>query len=299
MIKDLKPLFKQVSWNNSSRFNAITYSGHHLVNQWHYHPEIELILLKRSGGTRIVGNSVETFGDNDVVLIGKNTPHAFLHEEKYLCQQDPAPEALVVQFSEGFLGNEFLRFPDLMAVNDLLVKARHGLCITESGKEVIIPLIERIFQVPSFDGLVLLLEILKWLTGQGTYQYLVKNTFDPYTLSANDHRFNSIMEYTYANYEEHISIDDVARVANLTKESFCRYFKLRMNKTYLEFLMEYRINKACQMIRETNKSVKEIGYSCGFDSLSNFYYQFKKIMKLSPLQLTGKGRTRGKSQEMT
>ncbi len=79
----------------------------------------------------------------------------------------------------------------------------------------------------------------------------------------------------------------VAKIANLTKESFCRYFKSQTGRTYMDFLTEFRINRACQMIKDNDKSVKEVGYACGFDSLSNFYYQFKKITKLSPLEFKG------------
>lgn len=294
MSKEQKPMFKQVSWKRDSCFNAIVYQGRHLTNTWHYHPEVELILLRKSRGTRIVGNSVETFGDNELLLIGKNTPHAFLHEEKYLNEENPAPDALVIQFAESFLGDDFLKLPDLSPVQDLLIKSRQGLVITEAGKAVIVPLMERVFQVPSFDGIILLLEILKCLTKPGMWRTLSKGNEYTYMQNAHDKRFDKILEYTYENYDEHISIEDVARIANLTKESFCRYFKMRVNKTYLEFLTEYRISKACQMIRKSDMSMKEIGYSCGFESLSNFYYQFRKIMKVSPLGYfsnSHKGRT--------
>ncbi len=292
MPKDLKPMYKQVSWKRDRCFNMLHYQGQNLTNTWHYHPEVELILLRRSGGTRIVGNSVDTFGSEELLLIGKNTPHAFLHEEKYLNAKDPQPEALVLQFEEGFLGEEFLRLPGLNAVSDLLVRSRQGLRVTPSGREMIVPLMERIFHVSSLDGIILLLEILKCLTRTDTAEMLTRsNEGNPhYMLRANDQRFDKILEYTYENYDEHISIDDVAKIANLTKESFCRYFKMRVNKTYLEFLTEYRISKACQMIRKSDMSMKEIGYSCGFESLSNFYYQFRKIMKMSPLAYCGKNR---------
>jgi AraC-like DNA-binding protein len=166
----------------------------------------------------------------------------------------------------------------------MLIKARQGLSLTESGKKQIIPLVEKIFHVSSFEGIILLLEILQRLTAEDSHRTLVSNRFHPYSTNPDDLRFKSILNYTYQNYDEHISIEDVARIANLTKESFCRYFKTRSNKTYVEFLTEYRINKACQMINAGENSIKEIAYSCGFDSLSNFYYQFKKITKSNPLE---------------
>jgi AraC-like DNA-binding protein len=284
MFKTSKPSFKQVAWNSTSCFSSKVDTGQDLSNAWHYHPEIEMILIKKSNGTRIIGNSVEAFGHNDFVLIGKNTPHAFLHDEKCREGDETAAEALVVQFSEDFAGSDFLRLSELKEVRELLSKAQYGLGVTENRKKYIVTLFEKIFTVPPFEGLLLLLEILKTMAGDDAHRMLANNKLHPHTVDVNDHRFGSILEYTYANFDEHIRIEDVARIANLTKESFCRYFKTQVNKTFVEFLTEYRISRACQMIRSGGKSIKEIGYACGFDSLSNFYYQFKKIMKLSPLE---------------
>ena len=161
-----------------------------------------------------------------------------------------------------------------------------GLCVTEKGKEQLIPLVEKSFHASSIDRIILLLEILKSLTVSGSHRVLAND--GQYLQSKNnDKRFNGILDYTYSTYDEHINIADVAKIANLTKESFCRYFKAQTGRTYMEFLTEFRINRACQMIKDNDKSIKEVGYACGFDSLSNFYYQFKKITKLSPLEFKG------------
>jgi AraC-like DNA-binding protein len=99
-----------------------------------------------------------------------------------------------------------------------------------------------------------------------------------------DKRIHKILDFTFENYHQNIRIEEVAEMINMTKESFCRYFKAKTQKTYLEFLIEFRICKACRMIIEDRMSIKEIGYSCGFDSLSNFHHQFKKITRQSPLE---------------
>lgn len=285
MANTAKPSYKHISWNTPYRSNVKIDNGENLSNTWHYHPEIEIILLKRSNGTRIVGNSVETFRDNDLIIIGKNLPHAFLHEEKNT-ENDNSPEAMVIHFYENFLGNEFLNLPEFREIHTLLMKARLGLCVTEKGKEQLVPLVEKSFHASSIDRIILLLEILKSLTVIGSHRVLAND--GQYLQSKNnDKRFNGILDYTYSNYDERINIVDVAKIANLTKESFCRYFKAQTGRTYMEFLTEFRINRACQMIKDNDKSIKEVGYACGFDSLSNFYYQFKKITKLSPLEFKG------------
>ncbi|MBX3255813.1 MAG: helix-turn-helix domain-containing protein [Chitinophagaceae bacterium] len=301
MLQALKPSFKQIFFNPGSSFHLKVDKGHNLYRGMHYHPEIELVLVRHSRGSRVIGKSVESFEDNDLVLIGSNTPHGFLHDEEMLAEGNPAPEALVVQFGENFLGREFLKLPELKEVYELLVTSRNGICITEEGKANIIPLMERMFGASSLDAIIILLEILKRLTSKSICRELIssnRSNNDPGPYCMNDHRFNEVLNYTYSNFDEHITIEKVARIANLTRESFCRYFKTLANKTYIEFLTEYRISKACQMISHGEKPVKEIGYTCGFDSLSNFYYQFKRITKLSPLEFSRRCTETAKSKEM-
>jgi AraC-like DNA-binding protein len=259
--------------------------GETLSNSYHYHPEMELILLKRSRGIRIIGASVENFTDNDLVLIGRNLPHAFLHEHQYLDNNltDP-PEAIVIQFNEAFAGNGFLDLPELKEIKRLFITARQGLTITENGKRAIIPLVEKILYSSSLDRILVLLQILKIMTDKDAYRVLVSEESIDQPAMEPDTRVEKVLDFTFGHYDQNIKIEEVAEMINMTKESFCRYFKAKTGKTYLEFLIEFRIRKACRMIVENQLSIKEISYSCGFDSLSNFHYQFKKIVKQKPLE---------------
>jgi AraC-like DNA-binding protein len=259
--------------------------GETLSNSYHYHPEMELILLKRSRGIRIIGASVENFTDNDLVLIGRNLPHAFLHEHQYLDNNltDP-PEAIVIQFNEAFAGNGFLDLPELKEIKRLFITARQGLTITENGKRTIIPLVEKILYSSSLDRILVLLQILKIMTDKDAYRVLVSEESIDQPAMEPDTRVEKVLDFTFGHYDQNIKIEEVAEMINMTKESFCRYFKAKTGKTYLEFLIEFRIRKACRMIVENQLSIKEISYSCGFDSLSNFHYQFKKIVKQKPLE---------------
>jgi AraC-like DNA-binding protein len=259
--------------------------GETLSNSYHYHPEMELILLKRSRGIRIIGASVENFTDNDLVLIGRNLPHAFLHEHQYLDNNltDP-PEAIVIQFNEAFAGNGFLDLPELKEIKRLFIAARQGLTITENGKRTIIPLVEKILYSSSLDRILVLLQILKIMTDKDAYRVLVSEESIDQPAMEPDTRVEKVLDFTFGHYDQNIKIEEVAEMINMTKESFCRYFKAKTGKTYLEFLIEFRIRKACRMIVENQLSIKEISYSCGFDSLSNFHYQFKKIVKQKPLE---------------
>ena len=93
-----------------------------------------------------------------------------------------------------------------------------------------------------------------------------------------------IFDQILKNFKEPISVEDLAQKVNLTKAAFCRYFKARTQKTFVEYLMQVRINHACKLLKETDMSVLEICYESGFNNLSNFNRQFKIRHNISPKQ---------------
>lgn len=282
---ELKPIYRQLIWNRRSSFNVKVDVKGNLLNSYHYHPERELILIRGSSGVRIIGSSVTHFANDDLVFIGKNVPHAFLHEQRYLDNSTTdLPKAIVVQFTDDFMGREFLELPELASVKHLFSSSGPGFSITGEGKMRIIPLMEQMLQVIALDRIIILLEILRVMVNKNSHKPLRTEGL-PCSSDINiNERINQVIAFTSKNYDQDIRIEEVARIVNMTKESFCRYFKAQTGKTYIQFLLEFRINKACDMIREDQKSIKEIGYTCGFNSLSNFHYQFKKLTKLSPIE---------------
>jgi AraC-like DNA-binding protein len=287
MLNNLKPTFRQLAFHHDASLHVKIDTGENLRNSLHYHPEIELILLKRSVGMRIIGNSLETFKHKDVFLIGKNTPHRFLHEEDYLLNHFNTPEAIVVQFYDTFLGKEFLALPEFKEIQHLFTIAKQGVSLTEQGKIEVIPLIEKMPQASSLDRILLLLHILRIMSNKSSYATIAEEHELFQLKEADDSRMNKILDFTSENYDRNIKIEQIATRVNLTKESFCRYFKSQTGKSYLEYLIEFRICKACKILLKNQLSIKEVAYSCGFDSLSNFHYQFKKIIKQSPLEYKG------------
>ena len=79
-----------------------------------------------------------------------------------------------------------------------------------------------------------------------------------------------------------ISLEDIAKEVNMSEEYFSRYFSKIMKKSFFEFLNEYKINRACRLLIETDKSINEICYKSGFESIPFFYRQFKKFKHCQP-----------------
>jgi AraC-like DNA-binding protein len=90
------------------------------------------------------------------------------------------------------------------------------------------------------------------------------------------------MQYVLAHRFQKITLGEVAAEANLTKEAFCRFFKLRTRKTFTDYLLHLRINEAQQLLQETELGISEIAYRVGFENLSYFNRSFKRIAGKTP-----------------
>jgi len=95
----------------------------------------------------------------------------------------------------------------------------------------------------------------------------------------------TVFEYVMTNFHKSVTLDEIASIANMTKNAFCRYFKVRTNKSFFQFLIEVRIERASKLLANDNElSVIEIAELCGFNNISNFNRKFKEIKHTSPLQ---------------
>ena len=69
----------------------------------------------------------------------------------------------------------------------------------------------------------------------------------------------------------------------MNKNSFCRYFKKRTNKTFFQFLIEIRIDNASKLITSSpDLSIAMISEQCGFGTIANFNRKFKEIKGVTP-----------------
>lgn len=278
----MKPSLRKISVNPLTSFSVRVDKADKLLNNWHYHPELELLLIKNSTGTSIIGDKIENFNGRYLVLIGSNLPHTFIHEKSEEDESDK--EAIVIHFYENFWGSTFMNLPEMQDILTLMQVSKLGIKVNAHAQKSIIPIIERMPKASALDKLMGLLEILKILSTKKDYSLITSKGFTYEASDENESRINKIHDFTIKNFDREITIDEVADLLNLTKESFCRFFKKTTRKTYFQFLIEFRIGQACRMLVEDDMTIKEIGYNCGYENLSNFYHQFKKVMGKSPMQ---------------
>jgi transcriptional regulator GlxA family with amidase domain len=140
---------------------------------------------------------------------------------------------------------------------------------------------QRLLELRGMDRLIYLLDILNQLAGAKEYLLIS----DPGIIGHNSldsERLDRIFQYTLQNYEKEIRLEEVAALVHMTRTSFCRFFQERTKKSFFTFLTNMRLNQACKLLLETNKSVADVTYSCGYNNLSNFNRHFKAKFSVSP-----------------
>jgi AraC-like DNA-binding protein len=252
----------------------------HLYNHLHQHPEIQLTVVKESHGTLIAGDYVGPFHAGDVFVIGGNQPHVFRNEEKFFKKRSRAL-AITIFFDETTLGENFWQLEEMKSLQQFLKNSSGGFRITGKKKKLLADKINLIATVEGIDRLIIFLEILKELGSRKEMQPLSKPIIQRNIKTYDGSRLNKVLEFTFKEFQRTIKLKEVSTLANLTPEAFCKYFKTRTRKTYINFLNEIRINHACRLLTQ-ERTIADICYDAGFTNLSNFNRIFKKIKKVSP-----------------
>lgn len=280
----MKATLKKATPNPEQSFNIHKDIGHAMLSAWHYHPECELLVLKRTYGTCLIGDHVGPFKNGDVFLFGPNLPHTFRGEKKYLERDDEKiGETIVVLFQNNIWGDAFLNLPEIVPIVKLLNVSKLGLRLKGATRKKVAKIAEEMLLDPPARKLIGLLSALELIAATKEYELISSSGFNPEVNQIDQSRINTIFEYTFNNYHRKVVLEDVAAIINMGKHSFCRYFKAKTKKTYIQFLMEVRIGHACRLLVEGEFNMAEIGYACGYNNISHFYHQFKALTKKKPL----------------
>ena len=272
----MKVEYEKISPDTGSSFRLIHWKSENDRYFWHYHPEYEIVFVRKGSGKLHIGEHLKIYEEGELVFIGPDLPHTGFgygvigeHEE------------IVVQLRKDFLGEEFMQKPELLHIRELFERAKQGLSFQGKARKIVSSKLQKMLSLSHFERLVELLNILHTLAT--TTEFSVLNTADKrFDFSHKDeNRINRVYEYVEQNYQKSIDIQAVADLANLTVPSFCRYFKKITHITYTDFVNEYRINQACRLLFE-NKPIADICFEVGFNNISHFNKTFKQLKGVSP-----------------
>ncbi|MEM6841307.1 MAG: AraC family transcriptional regulator [Bacteroidota bacterium] len=270
----MKAVLEKINNPQASVITAFNYVEDHFAAPWHYHPEYELTCILESEGIRYVGNHISEYQPLDLVLLGTNLPHRWKKSE----ESTGKASSLVIQWKPAVLPEVV----DLQAIQQLLAQASRGLFFSREVAEEMLPRLKAIV-LSEGNRYLQLLSLLQKLSEIDEYAFLSAESFSPDLSKKTSDRLDKVQQYVEDRFTEKITLAQVADLVNMTESSFSRFFSRVMQKPFFSFLNEYRINRASKLLIETEYSIAEVGFSCGYDSLPFFYKQFKKIKGYSPL----------------
>ncbi len=280
-MKHYNPVLESVSPDIGSSFTCLKYARNENIksNFWHYHPEIELIFLYKGSGKRQIGSNISYFTDGDLILIGSDLPHCGMTNENTKNDYE-----VVIQFSIDFLGSQFWKAPEMTRISSLLEKAKSGIVYGEEVKKAMKSKIDALTEASSLNKLMILVEILDELSQTQDYKILNASKYYLQTQKEDNDRISTIFNYVKDHFKEPITLEIVAELSNMTVPSFCRYFKKITNKTFTQFVNEYRITHSLKLLAEQPMSITEVCFDSGFNNFSYFNKTFKEHTQKSPSQ---------------
>ncbi|WP_316815679.1 AraC family transcriptional regulator [Pedobacter nyackensis] len=246
---------------------------------YHFHAEFELTLILKGKGKRYIGNHMADFKAGDMVLVGPNLPHCW----KLVPEKQPDAKAIVIQFTADFIGELFFEKPENAPIKSMFQKAGNGIWFDNDSFEEVYADIKAMQQQDNFHMLIGFLKILYRLTQSSKLALLDKEPDVARLSLVEQKRINPVLAYLVDNFRKQVSLNEAAALTNMTTNAFCKYFKKITRKTFMEMVIQYRLNYATQQLIETDKPVSDIAFNSGFTDVSHFYKVFKSKMGLSPL----------------
>lgn len=273
---NMKIKLEEVKMDTGQSFKLFSPSLRHYF-YWHYHPEIELVYVEALSGIRHVGKHISSYVNSDLVLIGPNIPHLNFD---YGLETDY--KQIVVQLKPDFLQTVIMPTVEFSAINTLLKRAAAGLSFFGETKEKVVEMLKQLKTASQFEALLGLLHIFQVLALSSEAQVLNDEDSTEKWLLNDKIRMGTIYDYVSEHYDKNADVNEVAERVHLSTAAFCRYFKRQTNMTFTEFVNQYRISQAKNLLLQ-GKSAAEVCYEVGFESTSYFNKLFKTMVGETPV----------------
>lgn len=274
-----KPTFEAIDTNfgHSFMYQKFDANKNNKNNSWHYHPEIELVYVNGGSGKRHIGSHVSYYTNGTLILVGSNLPHCGFTDKLTGNKSET-----VVQMKMDFLGKEFFEIPEMKKIQNLFDVAKGGIVFFGQSKQELGAKMEHLAFQPNFDRLMSILEILNGLANTDEFRILNADGFSLEAVLKDNDRINIVFNYVKNNFKEDITLNEISELASMTIPSFCRYFKKITNKTFVQFLNEYRLVHASKLLAEQPMTITEVCFESGFNNFSHFNRSFKEFTGQNP-----------------
>ena len=250
----------------------------------HFHEECQITYILQGTGIILVSAKLGEFKEGDLFFIGKNQSHVFRHDESYY--KTPSKHharAISIFFSLDTFKQILQQIPEGGKIDSLMDRTQFGIRVSRQEVENFIQNILEIRHTEGIDRIACFMRILDDISKCKELEQITNSKPIIYG-KQNNTKLNRVFNYIMENFDRRIYLDDVAELVNMTPNAFCRFFKLHTKKTFFSFLIEVRINQACNLLSGGNHNVTETYFACGFNNSSNFHRHFRTQTGFTPTE---------------
>ena len=284
----MKPVFAKVLDGLQEKVYLTRFINRpHFSTEFHFHTECQMTYIVRSSGYKIIGDCIEDFEMDELTFLGSDTPHVWHDQlqEGALGKSEENARSVGLFLHSEKLVNALSSLYNTKKLEELLQTSKRGMKFYGDSKKQLKDLLFRMDEAEESVQLILLLQLLEVLCNTNEYTLLASAGYVNTYQTGDNERIDKIFKYLFANFSCEIKLDDVAALANMNKQSFCRFFKARTQKTLVQFINEIRIAHAIKLMGREDINIGNIAYDCGYNSISNFNKFFKLVTNKTPSEL--------------
>lgn len=243
----------------------------------HQHDAWELYYVVHGQGNRMAGDTLQPFAAGDVALI----PPSMLHRWEYApdsTDKDGYVRYLMVAFSHLLVERCVEVFPELRNRLAGVMFPTDALKFGLESSRVIRKALSEMNGLDELGRLSTMFRLLPVIFTSSDHTFAGKAM----RIERDVRRMQQICAYVMKHYIHPIALDDIAVEVGMNRSAFCSYFKRCKGITFSQFVTQYRLNTACDLLKHSQKGVSEICYMVGFNDLPHFVRVFTSTMGMSP-----------------
>ena len=242
----------------------------------HFHHNYEIVFIKNGKGRIFINDTCQEYENGAILFLSPCLPHYSFTNAQFEDNFE-----IVIHFDEAFIENRLKPIPEFLSLIPFIHQSKKVLVYDSIFKEKQTAIFEEIVNQNPLEQLISFFRILSRLASSSNYHYLLNKPFNDSRIQHK--QVENIFNFINENYQQSISTKDIAKHLNLTTNSFCKVFKKLTHKTFITYLNEYRIHRASNLLENTNDTISEIAFQCGFENLSYFSKMFYRVKNNKPI----------------
>jgi AraC-like DNA-binding protein len=276
------PYLELVGIQEQDSFKVWTHGYPYETVRWHFHPEYEINLITDTSGRFFVGDHTGVFEPGQLFMVGPNLPHNWVSDVPD--KRPIAQRCVVLQFSGKSISRGIAAFPELAYLERLLTQSQRGILFSQAVARRVAPMLNTLLAAHGAQRVHQFLALLDVLAHGQDNALLATPAFRPDPEGYQSSTINQVLAYLAEHLGERPREADVARYASMEPSAFSRFFRRHIGMPFVQYLSRLRVNRACEMLINSDKSITEICYACGFNNVSNFNRHFLALKAMPPSQ---------------